>query len=88
LLLQYLTEWSCWCHGYIDAKVCVESLLIYQNLNNYYVVYNYQEEVPTSLYPYKFKFDIQTNGVSMPAIMTFLCSDPIGSRGTETQVQG
>jgi hypothetical protein len=52
------------------------SLLIYQNLNNatpeFYVVYNYQEEVPTSLYPYKFKFDIQTNGVSMPAIMTFL----------------
>jgi hypothetical protein len=50
---------------YIDAKVCVESLLIYQNLNNatpeFYVVYNYQE-VP-SLYPYKFKFDIQTNGV-------------------------
>jgi hypothetical protein len=34
-------------------------------------------------------FDIQTNGVSMPAIMTFLWdSDPIGSRGTETQVQG
>jgi hypothetical protein len=60
----------------IDAKVSVESLLIYQNLNNatpeFYVVYNYQEEVPTSLYPYKFKFDIQTNGVSMPAIMTFL----------------
>jgi hypothetical protein len=59
----------------IDAKVSVESLLIYQNLNNatpeFYVVYNYQEEVPTSLYPYKFKFDIQTNGVSMPAIMTF-----------------
>jgi hypothetical protein len=54
----------------IDA-VSVESLLIYQNLNNatpeFYVVYNYQEEVP-----YKFKFDIQTNGVSMPAIMTFL----------------
>jgi hypothetical protein len=77
----------------IDAKVSVESLLIYQNLNNatpeFYVVYNYQEEVPTSLYPYKFKFDIQTNGVSMPAIMTFLWdSDPIGSRGTETQVQG
>jgi hypothetical protein len=52
-----------------DAKVSVESLLIYQNLNNYttefYVVYNY-EEVPTSLYPYKFKFDIQTNGVSKP----------------------
>jgi hypothetical protein len=76
----------------IDAKVSVESLLIYQNLNNatpeFYVVY-YQEEVPTSLYPYKFKFDIQTNGVSMPAIMTFLWdSDPIGSRGTETQVQG
>jgi hypothetical protein len=51
----------------IDAKVSVESLLIYQNLNNatpeFYVVYNYQEEVPTSLYPYKFKFDIQTNGV-------------------------
>jgi hypothetical protein len=75
----------------IDAKVSVESLLIYQNLNNatpeFYVVYNYQEEVPTSLYPYKFKFDIQTNGV--PAIMTFLWdSDPIGSRGTETQVQG
>jgi hypothetical protein len=47
-------------------KVSVESLLIYQNLNNatpeFYVVYN-QEEVPTSLYPYKFKFDIQTNGV-------------------------
>jgi hypothetical protein len=40
----------------IDAKVSVESLLIYQNLNNatpeFYVVYNYQEEVPTSLYPY------------------------------------
>jgi hypothetical protein len=53
----------------IDAKVSVESLLIYQNLNNYtrfYVVYNYQEEVPTSLYPYKFKFDIQTNGVCQP----------------------
>jgi hypothetical protein len=53
----------------IDAKVSVESLLIYQNLNNaipeFYVVYNYQEEVPTSLYPYKFKFDIR---VSMPAI--------------------
>jgi hypothetical protein len=48
---------------YIDAKVSVESLLIYQNLNNatpeFYVVYNYQEEVPTSLYPYKFKFDKQ-----------------------------
>jgi hypothetical protein len=62
----------------IDAKVSVESLLIYQNLNNateFYVVYNYQ--VPTSLYPYKFKFDIQTNGVST-AIMTFLWdSDPI-----------
>jgi hypothetical protein len=39
-------------------------LLIYQNLNNAtpeFYVYNYQEEVPTSLYPYKFKFDIQTN---------------------------
>jgi hypothetical protein len=78
---------------YIDAKVSAESLLIYQNLNNpipkFYVVYNYKEEVPTSLFPYSFKFDIQTKGAPMPTIETFLWdSDPIGSRGTETTVQG
>ena len=38
---------------------------------------------------YKFKFDIQTKGAPMPTIETFLWdSDPIGSRGTETTVQG
>jgi hypothetical protein len=77
---------------YIDSADAVTSLMIYENLTNatpqFYVVYDFAEEVPASLYPYSFTFPYTPCGQAPKTIETFLYdSDPITSRGTETTVQ-
>jgi hypothetical protein len=76
---------------YIDSADPVTSLMIYENLTNatpqFYVVYDFAEEIPASLYPYTFTFPYTPCGQAPTTIETFLWdSDPIASRGTETTV--
>ncbi len=81
---------------YIDAADNVSSLDIYVtdsliggDTQGVYFDYNYMEEIPVSLYPYTFSFDIQDPTGAIQKIESYLWDeDPVGSRGTETEVQG
>ncbi len=79
---------------YIDAADNLNSLDIYtgNTINNgqldVYIDYNYQEEIPDSLYTYTFSFQIPDTQNNIQTIKAFLWDeDPIGSRGTVTPVQ-
>lgn len=85
----------------IDANYEVESLDIYKNpmyeivegnmvikTLPIYIVYNYKEEIPTSLYPYTFKLNIFNIPEDLNVIETFLYDkDPVTSSGTKTTVK-
>lgn len=79
---------------FIDAADQVTSLDIYltEELINgdtqgVYIDYNYLEEIPESLYPYTFSFDIENPTNSITKIESYLWDeDPVGSRGTITTV--
>lgn len=81
---------------YIDSAVNVESLDIYEFINDLspckqreiFIVYDYKAETPESLNLYTFSFEVPCNSNSIETIETFLWNeDPETSRGTETTVQ-
>lgn len=80
---------------YIDAADIVTSLDVYiteslidGNTQGVYFDYNYQEEIPTALYPYTFSVEIQDSTNAITKIESYLWDeDPIGSRGTKTDVE-
>lgn len=86
---------------YIDAGCKIESLDIYkrpvyENIEDgvaiktlpIYIVYDYKEEIPTSLYPYTFELNISNIPEDLNVIETFLHDkDPVTSSGTKTTVK-
>ncbi|MEP3838576.1 MAG: hypothetical protein ABJM36_13060 [Algibacter sp.] len=80
---------------FIDAADNVTSLDIYLtealingDTQGVYIDYNYIEEIPTSLYPYTFSFDVQDPTNAITKIESFLWDeDPVSSRGTITEVE-
>ncbi|GAB1857717.1 hypothetical protein MHTCC0001_25540 [Flavobacteriaceae bacterium MHTCC 0001] len=80
---------------YIDAADNLTSLDIYKGntvtngLLKVYIDYNYPEEVPVSLNTYTFSFQIPDTNNNITTIESYLWDeDPIGSRGTITEVTG
>jgi hypothetical protein len=81
----------------INAADNVTSLYIYANpqitgahTKQLYIVYDYSDVIPTSLYPYTFSFEIDaaSHGHTIKIVESYLCNeDPETSRGTETTVQ-
>lgn len=91
----------------IDAAATISTLDIYQGQTvvntdgqvpvvtlELYVVYNYTEEIPASLYPYDFNFQVPADssaggeGNYIAKVELFLWDeDPVGSRGTTTTVK-
>ena len=86
---------------FIDANATINSLNVYTGLgyssvkNNkiittkpIYVIYDYLEEVPESLYPYTFSFTMSDQDSSINEIISYLYDkDPVTSRGTTTTVK-
>lgn len=73
--------------SYLDVYV-TESLIGGDTLGVYFD-YNYKEEIPDSLYPYTFSFDIEDSNNAIKKIESYLWDeDPVSSRGTETDVEG
>jgi hypothetical protein len=85
----------------INAKATIDTLDIYTELGYssvkngkiittkpIYVIYDYTEEIPTSLYPYTFTFTIADKDGSINEIASYLYDkDPVTSRGTTTTVK-
>lgn len=81
---------------YIDAADNLTGLDIYAanslkagGIQDVYVVYNYEEEVPLALYPYTISFSIDNSAGEIHKIESYLWDeDPVSSRGTVTDITG
>ena len=79
---------------FIDAADSLSSLNVYisnsllnGNTQVIYFVYDYVEEVPQSLYPYTFTFQVTDPNNTISFIESILWDeDPVSSRGTVTTV--
>ena len=78
---------------YVDAADDLSSLDVYitepltGDTQDVYFVYDYEEEVPSALYPYTFSFEIEDPTNSIKYIESYLWDeDPVSSRGTVTEV--